>query len=229
MKEKLEFSRMDIELFIECPRCFWLKKKFNIKRPEKIAGGFIGSKYDPLLKRYFDKHRNIKKTPQEIEKYNLSLFFNLKKLTTWRNQGIIYFHERHNAVYFGKIDDILVEKTSLVPFDFKATISRNFQVYESYKRQLEIYGYLLKQNGEKVSNKGVLYVVKIDIDENFEKIEEREVIIIEDLNYEIYDEILENLIETYHSKEFPNSNSNCEFCKRDQQILELYKLYYLNE
>ena len=70
---------------------------------------------------------------------------------------------------------------------------------------------------------GVFYVVKIDINENFEKIEEREIVKIENLNYEIYDEILEKLIEAYHSDKEPDPNPNCEFCKRDREIIDLNK------
>jgi hypothetical protein len=223
MNKNNKISRSQIELFIDCPRCFWLDVKFKIKRPEKFGGGYIGSKYDPLLKNYFDKHRENNKTPEEIEKHNLSLFFDIETLKTWRGKGIEYFHEKHNVIYYGKIDDLLTKDEYLIPFDFKTTISRNFQIYEDYKRQLEIYGYLLKKNNYPVLDTGVLYVVKIDINENFEKVEEREIIFIEDLNYEIYDEILENLIEIYNSEKEPDPNPNCEFCKRDREIIDLNK------
>jgi hypothetical protein len=103
----------------------------------------------------------------------------------------------------------------------KQPLVRNFQIYEDYKRQLEIYGYLLKKNNYPVLDMGVFYVVKIDINENFEKIEEREIVKIENLNYETYDEVLENLIEIYNSEKEPDPNQNCEFCKRDIEILAL--------
>jgi hypothetical protein len=213
MNKNNKISRSQIELFIDCPRCFWLDVKFKIKRPT-FKGGYIGSKYDPLLKKYFDKHREFNTTPKEIEKYNLRLFPDLEKLKIWRNNkiGIQYLHPVHNILYYGAVDDILIKDKFLVPFDFKSTISKNFQIYESYKKQLEIYGYLLKKNGEEVLNEGILYVVKIDINENFEKVEEREIVKIENLNYEIYDEILEKLMETYHSDKEPEPNPNCEFC-----------------
>jgi hypothetical protein len=226
MSKNNKISRSQIELFIDCPRCFWLDVKFKIKRPEKISGGYIGSKYDPLLKNYFDKHREINKTPKEIENHNLSLFSDLETLKIWRGRGIEYFHEKHNITYYGKIDDILVKDEYLIPFDFKTTTSKNFQIYEEYKRQLEIYGYLLKKNNYPVLDIGIFYVVKIDINENFEKIEEREIVKIENLNYEIYDEILENLIKVYRSEEEPEPNSNCEFCKRDIEIIDLNKNRY---
>jgi hypothetical protein len=223
MNKNNKISRSQIELFIDCPRCFWLDVRFKIKRPEKFSGGYIGSKYDPLLKNYFDKHREKNKTPEEIEKHNLSLFSDFETLKVWRGKGIEYFHERHNVIYYGKIDDLLTKDEYLVPFDFKTTTSKNFQIYEDYKRQLEIYGYLIKKNNYPVLDIGVFYVVKIDINENFEKIEEREIVKIENLNYEIYDEILENLIEIYNSEKEPEPNPNCEFCKRDREIIDLNK------
>jgi len=221
MNKNNRISRSQIELFIDCPRCFWLEIKHNIKRPENFSGGYIGSKYDPLLKNYFDKHRENNKTPEEIEKHNLKLFSNIEILKTWRGKGIEYFNEKHNIVYYGKIDDLLTKDEYLIPFDFKTTISKNFQIYEDYKRQLEIYGYLLKKNNYPVLETGIFYVVKVNINENFEKIEEREIVRIENLNYEIYDEILEKLIETYKSKKEPKPSPNCKFCQRDEQIKRL--------
>jgi hypothetical protein len=195
----------------------------KLKDQKKFSGGYIGSKYDPLLKNYFDKHRENNKIPEEIEKHQLSLFPDFETLKIWRGKGIEYFHQKHNVIYYGKIDDLLTKDEYLIPFDFKTTISKNFQIYEDYKRQLEIYGYLLKKNNYSVLDLGVLYVVKIDINENFEKIEERDIVKIENLNYEIYDEILENLIEIYNSEKEPDPNPNCEFCKRDIEIISLNK------
>ncbi|GIW65466.1 MAG: hypothetical protein KatS3mg096_505 [Candidatus Parcubacteria bacterium] len=208
-----KISRSGIELFLDCPRCFWLDVKFKIKRPKEFEGAYIGSKYDPLLKNYFDQHRQNNNVPPEIEKHDLKLFNDIKKLKKWRGSGIEFLHPQHNLVYYGKIDDLLIKDDKfLVPFDFKTTISSNFQVYESYKRQLEIYGYLLNKSGEEVLDFGVLYVIKIEIDGNFEKIEKREIYILENLDYEKYDEILEELVKVYKSSEEPQPNPNCNFC-----------------
>jgi hypothetical protein len=55
------------------------------------------------------------------------------------------------------------------------------------------------------------------------KIEEREIVKIENLNYEIYDEILENLIKIYNTDNEPDPDPNCEFCQRDIEIVSLNK------
>ncbi|MCM8811364.1 MAG: hypothetical protein NC917_06965, partial [Candidatus Omnitrophica bacterium] len=95
-----------------------------------------------------------------------------------------------------------------------------FQIYDSYKRQLEIYGYLLLKNEHQVANYGALYVVKIDIIEETKNsknnevliTKEKDVVLIENLDYEKYDEILENLKEVYYSETPPDSHPNCVFC-----------------
>ncbi|MFZ8830237.1 MAG: hypothetical protein ACO2OO_02210 [Candidatus Aenigmatarchaeota archaeon] len=139
MNKNNKISRSQIELFIDCPRCFWLDVKFKIKRPEKFSGGYIGSKYDQLLKNCFDKHRENNKTPEEIEKHELSLFSDIETLKTWRGKGIEYFHEEHNIIYYGKIDELLTKEEYLIPFDFKTTTSKNFQIYERDKKSLNSF------------------------------------------------------------------------------------------
>jgi len=79
---------------------------------------------------------------------------------------------------------------------------------------------LLLKNKEKVANYGAFYVVKIDIIKELEDsnrretliIEERDVVLVENLDYEKYDEILENLKEVYYSKTPPPANSDCAYC-----------------
>jgi len=219
---KIKISRSKIELFIECSRCFWLEAKHSIKRPEKFVSTHIGAKYDPILKEIFDHHRENNSKPKELEDLDFELYPDIDKLTNWRNKGIQYFNSEHDIIYYGKIDDLLVSKEGyLVPLDFKTTLSKSFNVYDSYRRELEIYGYFLKKSGYLVLNQGVLYFIKIDIDNNFEKIEERKIFIIDDLNYEIYDEILENLRSIYFSDKEPEPNPQCEFCRRDFEIINL--------
>jgi CRISPR/Cas system-associated exonuclease Cas4 (RecB family) len=226
----IKISRSKIELFIECPRCFWLEFRHGIKRPEGFAGGFIGQKYDPIIKNEFDEYRKNSNKPEKLEKLDLELFDDFEKLKFWRNKGVEFYHQEHNFVYYGKIDELLIDKSgNLVPFDFKTTLSKNFQIYESYKRQLEIYGYLFLKNGHLVANYGAFYVVKIDIVKDFQNLnksesiimEEKDIVIVENLDYSKYDEILEKLKEVYYKEKPPEPNSNCSFCNYWQSIKQL--------
>jgi len=206
-----KISRSKIELFISCPRCFWLDVKHGIKRPEEPKGGYIGQKYDPILKKEFDIYREINIKPKEIPE-NLFLFPHTEKLKKWRGAGIEIKHKSGFIIY-GKIDDLLIDENGdLVPFDFKVTLSQEFKIYPSYQRQLEIYGYLLQKTGERVSSKGAFYVIKISFDEEKKIIGEREFHILEPLNLEIYEEVIEKMIETLKSDKAPEPAVDCPYC-----------------
>ena len=49
-------SRSKIDLFMECPRCFYLDQRLGIKRPPGFPLS-LNSSVDPLLKNEFDIHR----------------------------------------------------------------------------------------------------------------------------------------------------------------------------
>src|SRR5271154_5129979 len=49
-------SRSKIELFTQCPRCFWLDARLKIKRPSSPPFR-INSAIDELFKKEFDVHR----------------------------------------------------------------------------------------------------------------------------------------------------------------------------
>ena len=79
--------------------------------------------------------------------------------------GIQFHDEKHNFLLYGGVDDIMIdEEDKLVVIDFKATAKKadilsSADVYnngESYKRQLEVYSWLLKQNGFDLSDIGYL-------------------------------------------------------------------------
>ncbi len=62
----IKLSPSSISLFLECPRCFWLNKIKGIRRP---SGPFpsLPSGMDKILKVHFDKHRNDKTPPEEVD------------------------------------------------------------------------------------------------------------------------------------------------------------------
>jgi len=52
-KEPFYISRTAIEMFVECPRCFYLDKKLGLGRPS-MPGWTLNSAVDKLLKSEFD-------------------------------------------------------------------------------------------------------------------------------------------------------------------------------
>jgi hypothetical protein len=88
--------------------------------------------------------------------------FTHDQLNTWRHNftGVAAVHEPTNLYVFGAVDDIWINQDKeLMVVDYKATakagevsIDSPWQI--SYKRQIEVYQWLLRQNGFPVSDTG---------------------------------------------------------------------------
>lgn len=95
-------------------------------------------------------------------------------LDKWRHNftGVSALDERTNLHVFGAIDDVWVDPSgSLIVVDYKATskasgVSIDSEWQISYKRQMEVYQWLLRQNGFDVSDTGyfVYTNARIDLD-----------------------------------------------------------------
>jgi CRISPR/Cas system-associated exonuclease Cas4 (RecB family) len=172
--EAFKVSRSKIELFMQCPRCFWLDARLKIKRPNSPPFN-INKAIDELYKKEFDVHRTAG-TPHPIMKDNQikAVPMQHKDLDQWRYnfKGVISVHKPTNLHVFGAIDDLWVtDEGEAIVVDYKATskdkevtIDSDWQI--SYKRQLEVYQWLLRQNGLKVSDTGyfVYTNARIDLD-----------------------------------------------------------------
>ena len=82
-------------------------------------------------------------------------------LDEWRNnfKGVQYHDKTTNLYLFGAIDDLWINpKGEHIVVDYKST-SKNEEIialdkdwHEAYKRKMEIYQWLVRKNGLKVSN-----------------------------------------------------------------------------
>ena len=155
-------SRSKIELFMQCPRCFWLDTRLKIKRPSGPPFN-INKTIDELFKKEFDAYRaKAKPHPLMTDNQIKAIPYAHADLDTWRYNftGIVALHEPTNLHVFGAIDDVWVNPAGeLIVVDYKATskkteVSIDSDWQMSYKRQLEVYQWLLRQNGFAVNNTG---------------------------------------------------------------------------
>ncbi|PIZ61654.1 hypothetical protein COY17_04010 [Candidatus Saccharibacteria bacterium CG_4_10_14_0_2_um_filter_52_9] len=174
-------SRSKIELFTQCPRCFWLDARLKIKRPGSPPFN-INKTIDELYKKEFDAHR-VAGTPHPIMVANAiqAIPYAHNDLDKWRYNftGVTALHRPTNLHVFGAVDDVWVNDSGeLIVVDYKATsknkevsIDSDWQI--SYKRQLEVYQWLLRQNGFEVSNTGyfVYTNARLDLDGFGDKLE----------------------------------------------------------
>jgi len=180
-KTPFKVSRSKIELYKQCPRCFWLDVRLKITRPNSPPFN-INKAIDELLKKEFDSYRvKGEPHPMMIEHKIKAKPMQHADLETWRHNftGVFTLHQPTNLHVFGAIDDLWVnDSDELVVVDYKATakdrevsIDSDWQI--SYKRQLEVYQWLLRQNGFKVSNTGYFVYTngRLDLDGFFNKVE----------------------------------------------------------
>ena len=170
--EAYELSRSRIENFVKCPACFYLTQVKGIKFPS-IPGFNINEATDILLKRDFDKYRGAKTTHDFLINLGMAhlIPFEHPDFELWTQsmhfgaQGRMHFiHEASNLKVGGGLDDVwLNTKTEeLHIVDYKSTsqktegmeITLKDKWKAAYKRQMDLYVWVMQKKGFNVSSTG---------------------------------------------------------------------------
>jgi hypothetical protein len=155
-------SRSKLERFRQCPRCFYLDRRLGVDRPD-MPGWTLNSAVDALLKNEFDIYRDRGQAHPIMQENNLGLVpYQSEQLNEWRKNavGVRFHHAETNLIVSGAVDDVWVNPDdTLYVVDYKSTstvqvISFDGNSRRQYKRQMEIYQWLLRQNGFTVSDTG---------------------------------------------------------------------------
>lgn len=172
-KEPFRLSRSKLDLFSECPRCAYLDLRLGVKRPSGPSFT-LNNAVDELFKREFDAHRAAGSTHPLMASYGVDAVpLSDPRMDEWRDalrRGIGYLHEPTNLFLRGGIDDVWqTPEGELIIVDYKATSkkegpSTEDDLYDSYKRQMEIYQWLFRRNGFKVSPVGYFVYANGDSD-----------------------------------------------------------------
>ena len=171
-EEAYELSRSRIENFVKCPACFYLTQVKGIKFPS-IPGFNINEATDVLLKRDFDKFRGAENTHQFLINLDMGHLvpFEHPDFELWTQslhfgaQGRMHFiHEASNLKVGGGLDDVWFNKNTeeLHIVDYKSTsqktdgkvITLDDKWKAAYKRQMDLYVWVMKQKGFNVSSTG---------------------------------------------------------------------------
>jgi len=161
--EPFPLSRSKVELFLDCPRCFYLDRRLGVGRPAGFPFN-LNSAVDELLKREFDRNRTAGTPHPLMKKAGINAVPHAHpQLETWRAnfKGVRTVHEPTGFTLSGAIDDLWrdLETDELIVVDYKSTsktgevsIDADWQI--SYKRQMEFYQWLLRRQGLRVSRTG---------------------------------------------------------------------------
>ncbi len=217
-------SRSKIDLFLQCKRCFYLDNKLGIPRPKGFPFN-LNSAVDILLKKEFDKYRAAQRPHPLMESYGIDAIpFKHPNLDVWREnfKGIDYFHPDFDFVISGAVDDIWINsKGELHVVDYKST-SKEEKIealdkdwHDGYKRQMEVYSWLLRKNGFKVSDTGYFVYANASTQEDlFDACLKFDMTIIPYTGNDAWvDDILKDIYNTLNASSLPNSSDDCEYCK----------------
>jgi CRISPR/Cas system-associated exonuclease Cas4 (RecB family) len=162
-EEPFRISRSKIDLFVQCPRCFYLDRRLGVSRPSMPAFT-LNNAVDTLLKKEFDIHRAAGTRHPLMEHYGIDAVpLAHEQMDAWRDalrRGVVFHDADTNFQVTGGVDDIWTSPSGeFIVVDYKATstpreITLEGEYKEGYKRQLEVYQWLLRRNGHRVSRTG---------------------------------------------------------------------------
>lgn len=172
-REPFRVSRSKIELYLNCPRCFYLDRKLGVAQPPGYPFS-LNTAVDTLLKKEFDIHRVRGTTHPLMHTYGIDAVpYQHPQLPAWRDAlraGIQYLHPPTNLLITGGIDDVWINPAGeLLIVDYKATakdgevnLDAPWQI--GYKRQMEMYQWLFRRNNFRVSRTGYFVYCNGDTD-----------------------------------------------------------------
>jgi len=225
-KESFRISRFRMERFLECPRCFYLDRKMGLDRPG-LPGWPLNSAVDHLLKNEFDLLRKDGKPHALMEKYGIDAIpFSHADLSEWRDDhykyvGALTFHKSTNLEICGIIDDVWVNNKTkkLHIVDYKSTsttseISLDDEYKQGYKKQVEWYQWIFRQNGFDVDN--IAYFVYANGLKGNRIFDAKIEFALEIITHKGDDSWVEPTIyemkKCLEADKIPNPNPDCEFC-----------------
>lgn len=222
--EPFRVSRSKIDLFIECPKCFYIDRRLGTARPPGFPFS-LNSAVDALLKKEFDIHRRKVTAHPLMEQYGIDAVpFAHKDMDKWRDAlraGIQYHDKETNLLITGGIDDVWVNPDGeLIIVDYKATakngeINLDAEWQDSYKRQMEVYQWLFRKNGFKVSPTGYFVYANGKLDkEAFDGKLEFDVHVIPYTgNTDWIEPKIKEIKEALDGDTIPEAHEDCDYCR----------------
>jgi CRISPR/Cas system-associated exonuclease Cas4 (RecB family) len=218
-----KLSRSKIDLFLECPRCFYLDNKLGVKRPS-FPPFNLNNAVDTLLKKEFDIHRLSQTKHPILENNDVDAVpYNHEELDIWREnfEGIQIKHEPTGMIISGAIDDVWINSNKeLIVADYKATskdqeITLDDEWKDSYKRQMEVYQWLLRQKGFEVSENGYFVYANATTDpDKFNNELKFDLTLLPYVgNSEWVEPTIMKIKEVLDSGDIPEPSDGCEHCK----------------
>lgn len=217
-------SRSKVDLFLNCPCCFYLDQRLGIKRPPGFPFN-LNSAVDALLKKEFDQYRNEQLPHPYMQETGLNAIpFSHPELEIWRSnfKGVSFVHIEIGFETFGAVDDLWLDLDTkeIIVVDYKATskadaVSLDADWQIGYKRQMEFYQWLLRQRGFQVAKQGwFVYCNGIKDRPAFNEQLDFKISMLPYVGNDSWVEpTLHNIKQCLDSDDIPEATDDCEFCQ----------------
>lgn len=218
-----KISRSKVDLFLNCPRCFYNDRRLGIGQPPGFPFN-LNSAVDTLLKNEFDGYRERKMPHPLMIAHNIDgVPYAHEELDAWRDslrRGIQYHDENSNLIFTGGVDDIwLNSQKELIIVDYKATaktepVSLDAEWQIGYKRQMAFYAWLFKKNGFKVAATGYFVYCNGKTDrKRFDSRLDFDISVLPyDIDYSWVEPLIPEIKECLSSNLPPRSGTDCDIC-----------------
>jgi len=230
-EKPFRLSRSKLELFMNCPHCFYLDRRLGVGQPPGFPFN-LNSAVDHLLKKEFDAYREKQEPhPLMVESGIDAVPFAHDSMDTWREnfKGVSTLHEATNLHIFGAVDDLWINRAGeVIVVDYKATskngaITLDADWQDGYKRQMEIYQWLVRRQGLTVSDTG--YFVYCNGRRDKPSFDGRLEFDIHVIPYTGNDQWVENCIRSAHQcltgDAIPEPNPDCDYCQYREAAREV--------
>lgn len=210
-----------------------MDRKLGVAQPPGFPFS-LNSAVDKLLKKEFDILRDKGQAHPLMIKFGINAIpLKNENLDEWRDpfKGITYLHKPTNLMITGGVDDIWINPNGeFIIVDYKATskeeeVSLDADWQIGYKRQMEIYQWLFRQNGFKVSKTG--YFVYCNGKTSGNRFDAKLEFDIKIIPYVGDDSWVEKAVTdasaTLSSDTIPDSSPDCDYCNYRKAAKEVEK------
>lgn len=226
--QDIKLSPRKLNIFNDCPRCFYYEVKLGIGRPRGAFPSLPGG-MDRLLKRHYDNYRG--KLPPEIDtKIPGKLFADMAKIKAMRfwKTGLCFTDKKTGAVLSGALDDLIIEGKLYSPLDYKTKgADPKTNGAEYYQTQLDCYALMLDANDMPASGHAYLiYYWPAEVYGNSQNLESITSIFVggRAVHFGVTPFMIEasktraidvfgRAVECLKLKKAPAASETCEFCK----------------
>lgn len=156
----IQLSASKLNVFNDCPRCFFDMMKYNVPRPRGIFPSLPGG-MDIALKEYAEHFRLSNSVPALLEKNGVPgvLYPDSQVMRRWRNwrTGLTYTDSELGVRVIGALDDAIIDDIIVSPLDWKTRGSApKGDGSQYYGTQMDVYDLLLSSNNYPTKNKAYL-------------------------------------------------------------------------